>query len=217
MNRPVREVVAGDEDSGFTLIELLVSITLLSILMALVTSAMLSMFSTTRKQQGVADAADANRAVLQRLDRDVRFANAVNTPGAGATAGSWYVEWRNGNTGQPQTCTQWRFAAGALQSRSWTEGSASATLTSWSTLETGVTAVSGKPIFDLGSAVVTGSGAAPQRQQLLVAFQSTRGVQQRSVRATQLTITAANTASSTVAAGVCTDLNTISNPTAGRP
>jgi prepilin-type N-terminal cleavage/methylation domain-containing protein len=203
--RFIRERHAAREDDGFTLIELMVSITLLAILMSLVTAAMLSMFTTVRKQQSSADAIDADRTVLQRLDRQVRFANAITSPGAGTTAGTTYVEWQTGNASQPKTCTQWRYASGKFQARTWIQGSSATTTTAWSTQIVGVSAIPGKKIFDIADTSETGPGYTPQRQQLSVKFQTTSGTQQSSTRATQLTIVAENSPSAAVVVGACAD------------
>jgi prepilin-type N-terminal cleavage/methylation domain-containing protein len=205
MFRQIRGRRADREDSGFTLIELMVSITLLAILMSLVTAAVLGMFTTVRKQQSSADAIDADRTVLLRLDRQLRFANAITSPGAGATAGTTYVEWQTGNANQPKTCTQWRYAAGAFQARTWTQGLVGSSLTSWSTQIVGVSAIPGQKIFDIADTSEAGAGYSPQRQHLTIMFQTTAGTQQRSTRATELTITAENSPSASVLAGACTD------------
>jgi len=199
-------------DEGFTLMELLVAIGLLSILMAIVTAALVSMFQTVRKQQNQADAIDQIRFVVDKLDKSVRYANAINTPGAGSTAGTLYVEWRIGNltgaTNYSQTCNQWRFDStnGLLQSRTWTEGTSGSTLTSWFTQADHIVQHGSTAVFVLPISTIQGAGA-PAKQQLQIAFDATVGTQQSTTRSTQLTLTAANTTSASVAAGKCTDVS----------
>jgi prepilin-type N-terminal cleavage/methylation domain-containing protein len=207
--RLARRFDRAREDRGFTLIELMVSILLLSVLMGIVTASIIGMFQGVRKTQGEATAIDANRAVVERLDKQIRFANAITSPGAGATAGTFYVEWQSGDTGQPQTCTQWRYVAStkALQARSWTEvpGAASP---AWVTQILGVSPIAGQNVFQPGKPDPRLSAASqPQKQQLTVEFQTTAGLQQRTTRATELTVTAVNTTSSLAPTGICSDLN----------
>lgn len=190
---------------------------LLTIVMGIVTTAIIAMFHGVRKTQGEADAVDANRNLVERFDKDARFANAITKPGPGVTAGTTYVEWRTGNLGAPQTCTQWRYVSATqqIQSRSWTEGSRSSTLTSWKTEIVGVTPLPATSIFSLPTPDPALNAASdPQKEQLTLAFQSTAGVQQRTSRATQLTVTAVNTTSAAVPANVCSD---VTSPDVIRP
>jgi len=222
INRALARIRDRRDDGGFTLMELIVAIGLLSILMAIVTTAIVSMFQTVRKQQGQADAIDQIRFVVDKLDKSVRYANAINTPAVGATAGITYVEWRAGNltgaTNFDQTCTQWRFdsTTGLLQSRSWIEGQ-SGTLTAWFTQATGISQNGSNPVFAAPVSSATGA-AAQTKQQLQIWFNATNGVQQTTTRTTKVTFTAQNTTSSAVAAGKCIASTTnFANSAAWRP
>jgi prepilin-type N-terminal cleavage/methylation domain-containing protein len=215
-----------ERDEGFTLMELLVAIGLLSILMAIVTTAIVSMFQAMRKQQGQADAIGQIRVVVDKLDKSVRYANAVNTPGVGTTAGTLYVEWRTGNltgaTNYTQTCTQWKFdsSAGTLQSRTWNEGD-STSISAWFTQATGISNNGTTDVFSFpkdrtDSTVLNppiNVTAAAQRQQLEVTFNAKAGVQQTTTRATDVILTAQNTTSGLMAAGKCSGLPTSSGTT----
>jgi prepilin-type N-terminal cleavage/methylation domain-containing protein len=111
----------GLDDQGFTLVELLATAALFSVFLLIFGAAVDVMYKDVRKQQGSSDGLDANRKAVQLLDKQIRYANAVTNPGLG-TDGNPYVEWRSGNTGQSQTCTQWRLnqTTHFLQWRTWT-------------------------------------------------------------------------------------------------
>lgn len=143
-------------EEGFTLVELLVAMSIFAIVLALISSSVLVMEHALRKSQGQSDNLDASRKVIQLLDRQVRYANAITQPGVGATATSTYIEWRTGDTSgegvQTQTCTQWRFdgAAGTLGYRTWAvpaKKSDPTTATAWVNEAFGVVAVAGTPVF----------------------------------------------------------------------
>lgn len=190
MTRPRRQ-----DESGFTLVEMLVALTLFSVLLALFTSATTMMYQSVRRQQGLADDADGARRVLQLLDKQVRYANGINTPGTTADGSTW-VEWRQGNHDQQQTCVQWRLtAAGDMQFRTWAPPLVAAvppvavTPGPWSTRASRLLPPATGSVFALGSTVGNGDGV---RQQLTVAFRTAYG---RPVvqRASQVTLTALNT------------------------
>src|SRR3954453_7099763 len=108
------------DDAGYTLTELLVSMGIFALLLALVAAATTSMFGSLRKQTGQTDNLDSSRKVITLLDKQVRYANAITSPGTGSD-GNFYVEWRAGNTNQQQTSYQWRWVTTTklLQYPSW--------------------------------------------------------------------------------------------------
>jgi prepilin-type N-terminal cleavage/methylation domain-containing protein len=109
-----------DRDGGFTLVELLATMALFSVFLAIFGAAVFTMLKDVRKTQANSDGLDSNRRVVQLVDKQIRYANVINAPGAG-TDGNYYVEWRSGNTGVRQTCTSWRLdrTNHLLQYRSW--------------------------------------------------------------------------------------------------
>src|SRR4051812_14728077 len=108
MTRLRRALQQRADDRGTTLVELLVVVAVFGIFITLFTAATTSMFGQLRRQQGTTDNLDTTRKVILLLDKQVRYANFIATPGTG-TDGNSYVEWRTGNSGQQQTCTQWRY------------------------------------------------------------------------------------------------------------
>lgn len=195
-----------DADAGFTLVELLAAMTLFGLFLAIFATAVTGMFTNLRKQQGRAADLDDVRAVLQQLDRQVRYANAVSLPGDG-TDGNAYVEWRT-SVAVPlpalpqQTCTQLRLnrTTNQLQLRTWvvpasptTPATPSAWLTrAWQVYDP----ATGTPFVPVLN--------APD-QQLSVAFTSRRGNPPTSTAA-QVTLTARNTSSSDSSPATCTEV-----------
>lgn len=112
-------------DSGFTLVEALVAMVIFVSAMSVMAAVVAAMTTNMSQARGVSTATDQTRLGFQRLDKQVRYANAISTPGP--AGGGWYVEFsmenpkrENGNSGQKDvTCQQWRVLAQRLETRSW--------------------------------------------------------------------------------------------------
>ncbi|MDP9101785.1 MAG: prepilin-type N-terminal cleavage/methylation domain-containing protein [Actinomycetota bacterium] len=205
MTSDQRLPIGDSSDEGFTLLELLTSAFIFAIFIAIFATATTSMLSDVRKEQGNANELDANRKVLALLDRQARYANAVNTPGTG-TDGNPYVEWREGDKGGQQTCYQWRLdiPGRRLQYRTWQPpltGNATPTATAWSTQAVTIDQPPTGAVFALapGGALISG------RQQLTVTFVDKQG-NPYSRTATQVSLTAENTSSTTPPTGICAEI-----------
>ena len=101
-----------------------------------------AIYSGIHKQQGITDAADGNRRAFELLDKQVRYASGINTPGTAAD-GNFYVEYQwSKSTGSLDavTCSQWRLnpTTDVLQYRSWASGTTPNPTPSWTTVDTGV-------------------------------------------------------------------------------
>lgn len=198
-----RELRRRRPDAGFTLVELLVAMSILVIFFAIFGSVALAMFDSTGNQQARSVNTDVSRNVAEVLDRQVRYANAINAPGN--LAGSQYVEWRAGSTGQPQTCYQWRVTPEELmQYRSWRPLlTGTTTATEWTTVGSGVINDPASPVFSITAPVAT---TGLNRQQLTVSYSTHRGNPPVST-ATRLALTAVNTrTSSAPATPVCQEV-----------
>ena len=164
------------DDKGVTLAELLVAMTITVIFFSVFSSIAVKIFDLTGAQQARVTNLDVNRNVVEVIDRQVRYANAINVPST--VDGSQYVSWQSGPTdpgGQPragrQTCYQWRVtAAGLMQYRSWQPPSGVAT--GWTTAGHGVGPVGANDIF---SVAVPGGATVQNRQQLTLSFVSRSG------------------------------------------
>jgi Tfp pilus assembly protein PilW len=197
----MRATVRGrlrNSDEGTSLIELLVVMIVFTMILAIITSAIITMQRQTQTETGQANNLDASRKVIELLDRSVRYANGITAPGIG-TDGSLYVEWETGNAGQQQTCTQWRWVSvgGAMQWRTWKVGIN--TPTSWATAAIGMSQVGATPIFSIAA-----SNAATTKEELAVLFTATSGPRPAS-SVSEVTLTAINSAtSSPPTTAICT-------------
>jgi type II secretory pathway pseudopilin PulG len=193
-------------DAGVSLIELIVSMGIFVSIMGIITAAVMSMMGQTRKELGQSDNLDSARKIIQNLDQSVRYANAVTTPGTG-TDGAYYVEYRTGNTGQQQTCWQWRYvpSTSLVQVRHWlppVAGVGSTSPTAWVLEGTGISLVGATPIWS-----ITPNPPVPDNvhQELIVSFNASHGAPVTS-QANQVTLTAINTASSSPLSSVCNEV-----------
>ncbi len=122
----------SDSDGGMTLIELLVAMGLFTILLGVFMSGIAAMTSVTVRSQAAADSSDEVRRAYQRLDKQLRYASAVNRPGV--VNGRQYIEFRNpsDDVSASPTCTQYRLngAADTLEFRTWLD-EAGASASSW--------------------------------------------------------------------------------------
>lgn len=120
-----------------TLVELIVAMGIFTVVIAVFMAGIVVMTKNTARAQAVADAGDEVRRVFQRLDKEVRYASAINRPGTGSS-GAYYVEYLVSavEAGDQPTCTQWRYvpSSGTLQRRSWPNATSSVSPSAWSTL-----------------------------------------------------------------------------------
>ena len=181
-------------DAGFSLVELVVAMAVTSLLLAAVATAVTGMLRAYGTVQDTTLADDRGRVVLDRLDRDLRQAAALNAPGV--AGGAAYVEYET-DVDRPATCTQWRLDAAThvLAVRRWTlPGPAGAP--AWSAVATGVANdLTAEPPF----AVAPAQGAV-DRAQLTVQLRLSLA---RGQALTRATITARNSSAAAPAAPVC--------------
>jgi prepilin-type N-terminal cleavage/methylation domain-containing protein len=109
-------------EAGLTLVELMISMLVFSIFLTILLSSILGVTKAATQAQVIARAASGTLSVFQNFDREIRYADAINYPGAG-TGGARYVEFRIPavSSGTNAICKQWRFdpGTGLLQSRQW--------------------------------------------------------------------------------------------------
>ncbi|HTW19065.1 MAG TPA: prepilin-type N-terminal cleavage/methylation domain-containing protein [Mycobacteriales bacterium] len=182
-------------DEGTSLIELLVVMIIFTMIMAIITTAIVNMMRESRRQNGQSNDMSAARKVITLLDHSARYANAITAPGTG-TDGNFYFEFQTGNTGQQQTCTQWRWvsAGGKLQWRTWQPpltGTGTVTATNWSTAAIGISQVGSTPVFSISP-----TSSADAKEELTVTFTATSGAPSTSSNS-QVTLTAINSTSDT--------------------
>jgi prepilin-type N-terminal cleavage/methylation domain-containing protein len=138
MRRSPRDLRRTHGDSGVTLVETLVAMGVFAVLLTIVMSSVVSVMHGAVRSQNTADTASDVGRVFTTLDRQVRYADAVNSAGTTGTspAATHWVEFRTRPlTGAVKQCTQWQYvqATGELRTRQWPEGAAASTV-AWRTI-----------------------------------------------------------------------------------
>lgn len=159
------------DQHGFTLIEMVVAVGIFAVFTVLFITAVVGLTRGTTKAKSTAEASSAVLTVFQNMDRQVRYADAINFPADGAN-GARYIEFRlpasSAVTGVT-TCVQWRFRPdkGIMETRQWTDGPSSIP-SAWSTkITTAIfSSASGYP-FQMVPAI-GGDGTA--KQQLILSI-----------------------------------------------
>ncbi|MET4780449.1 type II secretion system protein [Glaciihabitans sp. UYNi722] len=157
-------------ESGFTLIEVVVAMGVFIIFIAILLGSMVSLSRGAVRTQLIAQSTNGVLVVFTNLDRQVRYADAINPAGIGAD-GNRYIEFRvpaESSVSGFVTCMQWRFVPSAkrIESRQWNDGTVPAN--SWSTKLTNVIDDGGEKYpFDRETAVI-GVGLSPMQQLKLV-------------------------------------------------
>jgi type II secretory pathway pseudopilin PulG len=145
-----------DGERGDTLIELMIVMIIFTMIIGIVTTAIVTMMRQVDKQSGLDSNLGNARKAIETLDGQIRFANAITTPGTGSS-GDQYVEFQTLETnlaGQPQVCTQWRYhvATSGLQYRTWQVPTSGAPSPSgWLTTALSVTPVGSNPVFSFSA------------------------------------------------------------------
>lgn len=189
-----------DDDRGTSLTELLVGMGIMTVFMSIFLAAILMMTSTANKVDSTTISATQTNLAFLRLDKLVRYAGAISTPGVSTTPGSsgdWYVEMDvpPATVGAADTCTQLRIDSGQLQQRAWTmTGSIAGTASSWTPIASYVTNGAALPgSSDVPFSAPTSSAAASTTfQRLQLTLVSTAGATATSTNRAQMTFTALN-------------------------
>lgn len=131
---------ATRRDAGFTLVELIVALGLFTVFLSLLVSGIVGFTRATTDARLDAQTSSAVGAAMKRIDKTVRYANALNYPGV--VSDRVYVEWRTDAVSAPTgvtTCTQLRYtaSAGTIALRTWAAADAPSTGT-WSVILSGV-------------------------------------------------------------------------------
>jgi type II secretory pathway component PulJ len=140
--RQRHRVIRDSGERGTSLVEVVVAMTIMVVCGAIFTGAVVTLYSVTNRAQAVTNSATQTNQAYQALDKVVRYAAAITTPGLGAGLGParyWYVELRDTTSGS-EVCTQLRVNTSnqQLQRRTWS-ASSQTTLTSWVQISSGIT------------------------------------------------------------------------------
>ena len=183
--------IQGDE--GITMIEVVVCTVVMSIVMAIFTTAMAQINNATNRTQTLTQAQSQVNTAFLRLDTQLRYASAISQQAT--VNGDPYVEYLTTNTGN-RVCTEMRVHGGTLQQRLWTQppapavpGPGNETPTKWIPLVSGVTTAT----FTFSDADST---ANFQRLQVQLST-GTNTTKPPTLRQTDVTFTALNTSLAT--------------------
>lgn len=118
------------EDAGLTLVELIVALGLFTLFLSILVGGIVGFTRATTDARIDAQTSSAVGAAMKRVDKSVRYANAVNYPVV--VSGKTYVEWQTDAVSAPSgvtTCTQLRYTAatGTIALRTWVAGAAAST------------------------------------------------------------------------------------------
>ncbi len=187
----------GHADAGLTMIEVVVAMSIMSVLMVMFTGSMLRMFRAANHTESVSAAQSQLNTAFLRLDKEIRYASAISTPGLVGT--DPYVEYVTTNSGAA-LCTELRLrvADRRLLRRSWAQGASPLVPSPWLPLASGVT---GTAPFTRTAADATFPFQRLQLRLSALAGGGTTGVS----RTTDVTFTALNTSLSTAGTTVCTE------------
>jgi hypothetical protein len=205
----------GARDAGTTLAELVTAMSLMTVFMAMFTTAIFTMYRGANKVTAINQTASQLQTAFVRLDKEVRYASAISAPGL-SSSGSWYVELKFTNTGTP-TCTQLRVNAtkSMLERRTWTVQTNTTTnvtsavnISTWVPMASGITngavAAGASQPFTLRAPDASSNLTFQRLAVNLVAVSGNRDAATTSV--TAVTFTAANTNIATTSTGVCTEV-----------
>jgi prepilin-type N-terminal cleavage/methylation domain-containing protein len=159
------------DDSGLTIVELLVAMGIFGVLLAIFSSAMMSLSKATVRTLQRSTQTSESRTIFDLFDKQVRSASAVNSAGLGTSGLNWYVEYKN-EIAVPTTCTQWvlRTDTDTLAFRTYTDGAVAGS--TWRTVAKDVVNTTTQPPF----ALTVSSAAIPmQRLSLNLRFQKGKG------------------------------------------
>ena len=183
-----------NDDRGFTMTEIVVTMSVMSVVMAIFTAGVVQMYNTSNKTESLAFSQSQNNTAFLRLDKQIRYASGISTPGT--VGGAPYVEYLLSGSGTA-TCYELRLKDSMLQQRVWPQGG-SVALVPWTVLSNGVS--SAQPFTYLPP------DATFNFQRLRLQLTSTYGGNRTLSSAnTDITFTALNTTLGTSSASVCTE------------
>ncbi|GIF07589.1 prepilin-type N-terminal cleavage/methylation domain-containing protein [Actinoplanes siamensis] len=107
------ELDDSSDDRGFTLIELLVGMGLMSVVMVVTLGALMQIYSTVNRSDGLVTTRDQIGNSFRRLDKELRYATWVSP--VGQVDDAWYLEYATGTD-----CRQLAFKDGMLTRAVWT-------------------------------------------------------------------------------------------------
>jgi prepilin-type N-terminal cleavage/methylation domain-containing protein len=175
-------------DEGYTLVELIVATTLMGVVTAVTTLAVVQIYHSFNSTDAEIEAQNQVSATFRKLDKEIRYARSVSDPAP--IEGDHYVEYLV-NLDDVDTCVQLRLqpSARVLQRREWVKNAVPLAPTAWTTLASLTT--SAEP-FTVSPADANGLDGF-RYQRLRVRFTTTVGLgESASSRVSDITFTALN-------------------------
>jgi len=127
--RRLADRLGGGPDAGMTLMEVVIAMILTVIAVAIMVPSLLPFMQVISSARVHSTSTSDAEIVFERIDSEVRFAEAINQQGYGTTAfgdgkKARYVEWLTPAESSPTgkaLCTQWRFvpATNRIEERQW--------------------------------------------------------------------------------------------------
>jgi len=157
-------------DEGYSLIELIVAMLIFTVFAIMLGTTLISFTQSTLKAQQTARTGEQLIVAFGSLDNQIRYAESVNFPGPGATAGNVYVEWLTRAESSPtrhDLCTQWRYVPSTklIEYRRWDVGATTAP--PW-TLQVSNVVATGQPNYPFQLLPADDSPTGTLLQQLVV-------------------------------------------------
>ncbi len=114
-------------EGGFTLVEMIIAMMLTLLVSAIFLATLVPFMESGAVSLTLGNASRDVLVVFQKIDGEVRFADAINPAGTGAS-GARYIEWHTPAVSSPdghELCTQWRFDPSTryIEEREWDVGS----------------------------------------------------------------------------------------------
>lgn len=193
-------------DDGFTLAELIVATSLMGVVTAVTTVAIVQIYRSYNSIDAEIEAQTQVTAAFRTLDQEIRYARSISDPAT--IDGDFYVEYLV-NLDDVDTCVELRLrpSTSELQRRQWVKNAASLAPTSWTTLASLTT--SAQP-FTVTPADANALDAF-RYQRLRVFFTAKVGSgEASSTRVTDITFTALN-ATADDNSGTCTEARGVSS------
>ncbi len=187
----------AEADGGFTMLEVVMTMTIMAIVLVMFTAGISQAFTAEERVDAGANSESQITIAFQRLDREVRYAAGISTPGT--VGANTFVEFLTTFTGT-NVCTELRLNSTTqqLSQRTWTQGQSPLVPTSWSQLATGVTSATPFTVYQ--------SGAVYNFQRMEVQLAVTTGTNKSATtKQSDITFTALNTTLSTSSGTTCTE------------
>lgn len=193
-------------DDGFTLAELIVATSLMGVVTAVTTVAIVQIYRSYHTIDAEIEAQSQVTAAFRTLDQEIRYARSVSDPAV--VDGDFYVEYLV-NLDDVDTCVQLRLrpSTSELQRRQWVKNAGTPAPTGWTILAS--VSTSAQP-FTVTPADANGLDAF-RYQRLRVFFTASAGSgASSSSRVTDITFTALN-ATADDNSGTCTEARGVSS------